>query len=79
MSEHFCDTCNRVRLSSVGELHTCLASDDATDLRPLLRGGGSDDELVAAIRDGVWGKGRGHTFQLSGEGGPRKHMISIGG
>ena len=47
MSEHFCDTCNRVRLTSTGDLHTCLGHDDATDLRTLLRGGGSDAWMAA--------------------------------
>ena len=37
MTEHFCDTCNRVRLSSSGALHTCLAHDDAVDLRAVLQ------------------------------------------
>jgi cyclic pyranopterin phosphate synthase len=79
MSEHFCDTCNRVRLTSVGELHVCLGYDDGTDLRKILRGGGGDDELLAAIRRAVGAKRQGHEFTVSGCGAPRKHMVSIGG
>lgn len=79
MTEHFCDTCNRVRLTAVGDLHTCLAYDDALSLRTLLRGGASDDEIVAALRDAVAGKRAGHSFQSTGAGAPTKHMISIGG
>ena len=79
MTEHFCSTCNRVRLSAIGELHTCLGYDDATDLRSILRDGGSDDDLRQAIAAAVAGKRDGHGFDLSGAGGPRKHMISIGG
>lgn len=79
MTEHFCDTCNRVRLTSVGELHTCLAYDDATNLRDLLRGGASDDLVRSAIEDAVAGKRAGHAFEITGAGGPRKHMVSIGG
>ena len=78
MTEHFCDTCNRVRLSASGALHTCLAHDDATDLRAVLRQSG-DDAVVDTIRAAVAGKRDGHTFGLLGIGGPRKAMIQIGG
>jgi len=79
MTEHFCDTCNRVRLTAVGDLHTCLAYDDAVSLRNILRAGGSDDDIRGAIRDAVVGKREGHEFQTTGDGAPTKHMISIGG
>ncbi len=79
MSENFCSTCNRVRLTAAGELHTCLAYDDATNLRALVRGGQSDDEIGDAIRAAVGIKRKGHDFQQTGCGGPRKHMVSIGG
>jgi cyclic pyranopterin phosphate synthase len=78
MTEHFCDTCNRVRLSASGALHTCLAYDDAIDLRAALRAGGPD-AVVATIRQAVQGKRDGHVFELVGIGGPRKAMIQIGG
>jgi cyclic pyranopterin phosphate synthase len=79
MSEHFCDTCNRLRLSATGQLHACLAHDDHMDLRRVLREGGSDEDLLGAIRAALAGKRDGHEFDLAGGGGPRKHMISIGG
>lgn len=79
MSEHFCDSCNRVRISSKGELHTCLADDGAVALLDLLRGGASDAVIREQIRRAVWQKRDGHKFELSGDGGPTKHMISIGG
>jgi GTP 3',8-cyclase len=78
MTEHFCDTCNRVRLSSSGALHTCLAHDDALDLRALLQQQGPA-AVQAAIRAALAVKRDGHTFQLVGLGGPRKAMIQIGG
>jgi cyclic pyranopterin phosphate synthase len=78
MTEHFCDTCNRVRLSAAGALHTCLAYDDAIDLREVLRTGGPD-AVVATVRQAVQGKRDGHVFDLVGIGGPRKAMIQIGG
>jgi cyclic pyranopterin phosphate synthase len=79
MSENFCTTCNRVRLTAVGELHTCLAHDDATNLRALLRSGADDEALEAAVRGAVGIKRQGHEFTRAGCGGPRKHMVSIGG
>jgi cyclic pyranopterin phosphate synthase len=78
MTEHFCDSCNRVRLSASGALHTCLAHDDVTDLRAVLRDGG-EAAVIDKIREAVQGKRDGHTFGLIGIGGPRKAMIQIGG
>jgi cyclic pyranopterin phosphate synthase len=78
MTEHFCDTCNRARLSATGALHACLAHDDAVDLRGPLRSGG-EPEVVAAIRGALSRKRAGHEFQLVGIGGPRKAMVQIGG
>ena len=79
MTEHFCDDCNRLRLTATGALHACLGHDDATDLRALLRGGASDDDVVRAIAGAVTGKRAGHVFDRAGTGGPQKHMIGIGG
>ncbi|MBA3460703.1 MAG: GTP 3',8-cyclase MoaA [Deltaproteobacteria bacterium] len=79
MTEHFCDDCNRLRLTATGSLHACLGHDDAVSLRDVLRGGGSDDELVRAIAGAVTGKRAGHVFERTGAGAPSKHMIGIGG
>jgi GTP 3',8-cyclase len=49
----FCGGCTRARLSAEGKLYTCLFATEGTDLRALLRGGASDDDLAAAIA-GVW-------------------------
>jgi GTP 3',8-cyclase len=78
MTEHFCTTCNRLRLSTGGALHACLAHDDAVDLRGPLRAGGAE-AVARAIRAALAGKRSGHTFQLIGLGGPRKAMVQIGG
>lgn len=79
MTEHFCDDCNRLRLTATGALHACLGHDDATSLRDVLRGGGSDTDVVRAIAGAVTGKRAGHAFDRSGGGAPTKHMIGIGG
>jgi len=76
MTEHFCDDCNRLRLTATGDLHACLGHDDALSLRDILRGQGSQDDLVRAIGGAVSGKRAGHIFD---DKAPTKHMIGIGG
>ena len=76
MTEHFCDDCNRLRLTATGELHACLGHDDAVSLRDLLRGGGAKADIVRAIAGAVHGKRAGHVFDAKA---PAKHMIGIGG
>jgi cyclic pyranopterin phosphate synthase len=76
MTEHFCDDCNRLRLTATGELHACLGHDDATSLRDLVRAGATDDDLVRAIAGAVAGKREGHELAAHP---PAKHMIGIGG
>jgi cyclic pyranopterin phosphate synthase len=49
MTNPFCDDCDRIRLTSDGKLLTCLFDTEFNDLKPILRGGGSDDELAARI------------------------------
>ncbi len=55
VSRHFCQHCNRLRLTPDGKLRTCLFSDQETDLKALLRSGAGDEEIretiVRAIRD----------------------------
>lgn len=63
ISQHFCDTCNRVRLSADGVLYLCLGQEDKLELRPLLRGGISDGELDAVIREAVASKPERHEFK----------------
>jgi GTP 3',8-cyclase len=79
MTEHFCGACNRVRLSALGQLHTCLAHDDAVDLAALVRRDADDESLDAAIDRALGNKRDGHQFRLDGRGGPRLHMVAIGG
>ncbi|CAN5793758.1 GTP 3',8-cyclase MoaA [soil metagenome] len=79
MTDHFCDDCNRLRLTATGDLHACLGHDDAVNLRDVVRAGGSDDDLIRAIAGAVTGKRAGHVFERSGAGAPGKHMIGMGG
>ena len=62
MSQHFCATCNRVRLSVDGTLYLCLGQEEKVELRPLLRGGADDAALERAIRAAIELKPREHDF-----------------
>jgi cyclic pyranopterin phosphate synthase len=62
ISQHFCETCNRVRLSADGTLYLCLGQNDKVELRPLLRSGISDAELEQAIIDAIAIKPERHEF-----------------
>ncbi len=63
ISHHFCDQCNRLRLTSEGKLRSCLLNDKETDLKSLLRGGASDQEIIGSIRKTIQDKPQGHTLQ----------------
>lgn len=62
MSQHFCATCNRVRLTVDGMLHLCLGQEDRVDLRSLMRRGDSDEQLLAAIQAAIERKPERHEF-----------------
>lgn len=63
MSQHFCETCNRVRLSVDGTLYLCLGQEHKFELRPLLRDGIGDAELEEAIRTAIEIKPERHEFR----------------
>lgn len=63
ISQHFCATCNRVRLSVDGTLYMCLGQEEKFELRPLLRAGVSDSELEAVIRTAIELKPERHEFK----------------
>ncbi|MDY0147971.1 MAG: radical SAM protein, partial [Halothiobacillus sp.] len=63
MSEHFCGTCNRVRLSVDGTMYMCLGQEHNFSFRPLLRSGIPDDELKEAIIAAIGLKPERHEFQ----------------
>jgi cyclic pyranopterin phosphate synthase len=62
ISQHFCETCNRVRLSVDGTLYMCLGQEDKLALRPLLRDGISDEELRQTIVRAIALKPEKHDF-----------------
>jgi cyclic pyranopterin phosphate synthase len=63
ISQHFCDTCNRVRLSVDGMLYLCLGQEDTLDLRDLLRSGIDDADLESSIRAAIARKPERHEFK----------------
>ncbi len=62
LTHNFCESCNRVRLTCTGTLYMCLGQEDAADLRTPLRASDDDETLVAAIREAITRKPRGHDF-----------------
>jgi cyclic pyranopterin phosphate synthase len=81
LSHNFCESCNRVRLSCTGQLHTCLGQEGASDLRAVLRGGAGDAALDAAIAAAIRLKPRGHDFDYARgvAGRISRHMSHTGG
>ena len=77
----FCKSCNRVRLTSQGQIKPCLCYDTGTDLIPFLSG--PDDELREAIRKAVYEKPEAHSFSSMGndseEHAEHRLMSQIGG
>ena len=63
LSQHFCATCNRVRISVDGTAYMCLGQDEKFEFRPLLRGGASDADLEAAILEAIELKPERHEFR----------------
>ncbi|WP_324778608.1 GTP 3',8-cyclase MoaA [Thiobacillus sedimenti] len=63
ISQHFCATCNRVRVAVDGTAYMCLGQDERFEFRPLLRSGCSDAELDAAILDAINLKPERHEFR----------------
>ena len=79
ITEHFCDSCNRLRLMVDGHLRTCLSRDDTPSLRDLVRAGASDEEVMLTIRQMVWGKVAGHGAHLDEMQPFEGVMTQIGG
>jgi len=74
---HFCENCNKLRLTSDGKLRPCLGSYLEFDLREALRAGCSDAELATLIHNVVARKPKEHDFRDNYQ--PNRRMIAIGG
>jgi cyclic pyranopterin phosphate synthase len=82
LTHNFCESCNRVRLTCTGKLYMCLGQNDSADLRSPLRSSESDDALVAAIREAISRKPKGHDFVIDRrrrDPAVERHMSVTGG
>ena len=79
VSNPFCDHCNRIRITANGKLRTCLFSTHETDLKELIRGGASDEDIIKTIRGAVLNKEPGHKINLDDFERPHRAMHAIGG
>ncbi len=75
----FCGDCDRTRLTADGQIRTCLFARTETDLRGLLRGGASDDDLARAWHEAMRGKLPGHGIDDPSFLQPDRPMSAIGG
>jgi GTP 3',8-cyclase len=82
MTHNFCESCNRVRITCTGTLHTCLGQEDASDLRKPLRASADDELLAVAIDRAIGGKPKGHDFIIDrrhNRPSVSRHMSVTGG
>jgi len=79
ISQHFCGTCNRLRLTASGQLRPCLMSDDQEDLKSLLRKGCSDDEIAKGFLNAVRHKPSEHKLIDDDHARISAQMCNIGG
>jgi len=79
VTRSFCGSCDRVRITAEGMFRNCLFAVRETDLRAILRGGGSDEDLAAAIAADVATKWAGHTIGQVHFIKPARSMSQIGG
>ena len=79
VSQPFCSTCNRTRLTADGQLRSCLFATKETGLRALLRDGVDDAGIEAAWRAAMWDKPAGHGINAPNFVQPQRSMSAIGG
>lgn len=79
MSDHFCGSCNRLRITADGNLKVCLFGNSEVSLRDVLRSGASDDELLQVIGAAVGRKKKQHAGMFSISQMKNRPMILIGG
>lgn len=79
VTDPFCATCNRIRLTADGKLRNCLFAVDETDLKTPMRAGATDEELAWLFVDSVRGKWAGHLINQTDFHRPERNMSQIGG
>ncbi len=78
-SHIFCDSCNRIRLTSTGELKPCLSYEKGTDLRTAIRSGADGAQIKALLAQAIFDKPNAHCFLREDEAAERRLMSQIGG
>jgi cyclic pyranopterin phosphate synthase len=79
VTEPFCDSCDRMRITADGQFRTCLFALTETDLRGALRSGATDDQIEVLVRAAMWDKGPGHRIDHADFVQPTRAMSAIGG
>lgn len=79
VTQPFCQACNRLRLTAEGKLRNCLFSTIEWDIRNLLRGGGSDEQIIELVRRSIAAKKPGHGIDSDTFIKPERPMYQIGG
>ena len=79
VSQPFCMSCDRIRITTDGKLRNCLLCLEETDVRRLLRGDAPDVQIANAIRSSVAAKKEGHEINTARFIQPYRPMCSIGG
>ncbi|MEZ6120423.1 MAG: GTP 3',8-cyclase MoaA [Pirellulaceae bacterium] len=79
VTQPFCQTCNRLRLTADGKVRNCLFSEIEWDVRSLLRNNASDEDIMELVRDCVWHKKPGHGIDSDEFRRPERAMYQIGG
>lgn len=79
VTQPFCSSCNRTRLTADGQVRNCLFATEESDLRTALRSGASDDDLARRWQQAMWGKAAGHGVDHVDFRQPERAMSAIGG
>ena len=79
MTNHFCNRCNRIRLTADGKLRACLYDRTELDLKKPMREGASDEELTALLKQGINMKPARHHMDAGWGKQNRRKMYQIGG
>jgi cyclic pyranopterin phosphate synthase len=79
VSSHFCEECNRIRLTPDGKIRTCLFSDDEIDVREILRSGGTDQDLKERLLAALEAKPERHHINSHHFKKCQRNMSAIGG
>jgi cyclic pyranopterin phosphate synthase len=81
LTNNFCSTCNRIRVTATGELYACLGGAEKVDLRAALRSGTPDEALAVALDEAMRIKPERHHFRIEAVAAPAqpRHMSLTGG